>query len=162
MNYDKHWGWFREKKIKLEKVKVNRWLFVLHSLGFNVSLWFSRFLGGLLLCKLGPRLPSGHDQNWEARTPSSQCLGHQQEPNINSFHHCFPEQSRGDAIGSQGPGSTGRWCYYYYLPPTLESKQVLLCSREAAAPHHSCRSAFRQKRKKEHLCSEVPISARKQ
>jgi len=119
-------------------------------------------------CKLGHRLPSGCDQNWEARTPLSQCLGHQQAPTISIFHRCFPEQSREDATGSQAQSSAGRWCYYSYLPLTLEPNQALVSSREAAAPCHSCHSAFRQKRKRAFMQSsssffqetvtEVPLS----
>lgn len=115
---------------------------------FNASFWSSMLIGGLLLWKLEPRLPSGHGQNWEARMPLSQCLGHQQEHTISSFHCCCPKQSRGDDTGNQAPRSVGRWWCYYNLPPTLESNQALLCSREAAAPHRSCHSAVGQKKKK--------------
>lgn len=77
---------------------------------------------------------------------SNQCLGHQQNPTISSFHHCLPEQNRGDATGSQAPSSEGGWCYYYF-PLTLESNSVVLCAQEAAASHHSSHLASRQKRK---------------
>lgn len=148
------------------KKKINSWRFALHSLSFNVSLWFSKFTGGLLLYKLGPRLPFGRDQKWDARMPSSRCLGYQQELTISRFYRCFPEQS--EAPGSRTASSAGRWCYYYYLPLTVESNQVLLCSREAAAPCRSCRSAFRQKSKRaftqgssnfrQKAVTEVPLS----
>lgn len=151
-----HWGWTGKKPLK-----IHRPHFLLHSSVFNVSLWFSKFIGELLFRKLGPKLSSGFDQSWEARTPMGEA--HQQQ-----FLCEAPEQGRGDAIGCQIPSSAGRGCYEYCFPSTLESNQVLLCPREAAAPCQSCHSAFSQKRKTAFMqwssnfwwetATEVPLS----
>lgn len=150
-----------EGELENKPLKIHRSHFLLHSSVFNVSLWFSKFIGELLLHKLGPKLPSGFDQSWEARTPMGEA--HQQQ-----FLCEAPEQGRGDAIGCQIPSSAGRGCYEYCFPSTLESNQVLLCPREAAAPCHSCHSAFSQKRKTAFMqwssnfwwetATEVPLS----
>lgn len=52
-----------EGELGKKKKKIHRLLFLLHSSVFNISLWFSKSIGELLLCKLGPKLPSGCDQN---------------------------------------------------------------------------------------------------
>lgn len=149
-----HWGWAGKKKIY--------WLlFVLHSSVFNVSPWLSKFIGELLLCKLGPRLPSGCDQNWEARTTMGQCLGHQEKPTTSSFH--VESLSRAQEVPSgvrlqvqQGGGATStasHWLWSQTKCCSAPGKQQL---RVTLAIQLSA------KKEKQHLCSEVPISDGKQ